>query len=55
MIGLSPVRHKPDTRWKIIVGAVVLVRVNQVPDAKSLDKIIDEALTEDRPADFIEK
>ena len=42
-------RRKRDTRWKILVGAVVLVRANQDPAAaRRLDKMLDEALTQDR-------
>jgi len=53
---LSHARRKRDTRWKILVGAVVLTRANQNPAAaRRLDKMMDEALTEDRDRSLLKE
>ena len=42
--------------WKILVGAVVLARANQDPAAASrLDRMMEEALTEDRDRSLLEE
>ena len=46
---LGNARRKQDTRWKILVGAVVLNRASNDPAAaKRLDRLLDQALTQDR-------
>ena len=53
---LAASRRKRDTRWKILVGAVVLARASQDPAAdKRLDRMMDEALTEDRDRALLEE
>ena len=53
---LANVRHKRGTRWKILVGAVVLGRAaKDRAAAKRLDRMLDEALTEDRDRALLEQ
>ena len=53
---LASTRRKRDTRWKILVGAVVLARAATDPvAAKRLDRMMDEALTEDRDRALLEE
>ena len=53
---LANARRKRDTRWKILVGAVVLARASRDPAAaRRLDKMMDEALTEQRDRDLLKE
>ena len=53
---LANARRKRDTRWKILVGAVVLARAARDPAAaRRLDKMMDEALTEQRDRDLLKE
>lgn len=53
---LANARRKRDTRWKILVGAVVLARASRDPaTARRLDKMMDEALTEQRDRDLLKE
>ena len=53
---LANARRKRDTRWKILVGAVVLARADRDPAAaRRLDKMMDEALTEQRDRDLLKE
>ena len=46
---LNAERRKRDTRWKILVGAVVLANAEKDPDdRKTLDALLDSGLTEGR-------
>lgn len=53
---LNTQERKRDTRWKILVGGTVLARAGLDPAAANrLDRMMDEALTEPRDRELLER
>ena len=53
---LSAAERKRDTRWKILIGGTVLARAAHDPNAADrLDRMMDEALTEVRDRELLER
>ena len=53
---LKTQERKRDTRWKILIGGTVLARPAHDPNAADhLDRMMDEALTEDRDRQLLER
>ena len=53
---LNTQERKRDTRWKILIGGTVLARAAQDPNAANrLDRMMDEALSEDRDRQLLER
>lgn len=53
---LNTQERKRDTRWKILIGGTVLARAAHDPNAADrLDRMMDEALSEDRDRQLLEK